>query len=202
MTMNIRLRHISIAALAALSLLAACGANQALAQDKTASTLEGRYSIPGSTGGLVMELRPDGTVIAHDGKGNSEPMGTYTRHGTEVELVNAQGTSMAHLLVDAKGCLHGKEQPQKVLCPQPAPTASSQTPSGTYSSKDGRTKFTFKPGGKCEFEVAGTLQEGTYRVEDGEVKFFDMQGRGSVLKFDGENCLVSQIIGFGRMCKQ
>jgi hypothetical protein len=209
MIMNIRLRHASIAALAALSLLAACGAGQALAQDKTASTLEGRYTIPDSAG-AVMEFRPDGTVIAHDSKGNSEPMGTYTRHGTDVKLLNAQGFSMAHLLVDARGCLHGKEQPQKVLCPlpaatgssqAPAATGSSQAPSGTYSAKDGTAKFTFKPGGEVEVELGGgMLGEGTYRVEDGKVKFFDMQGRGAVLTFHGDNCLDSQV--FGRLCKQ
>lgn len=190
MIMNIRLRHISIAALAALVLLAACGARQVLAQDKPASTLKGRYSVPGP-GGMVMEFHPDGTVVAHDGNGNSEPLGTYTCHGTDVELLNAQGASMAHLLVDAQGCLHGKEQPQKVLCPQPVAAGSSQAPSGTYSTKDGTMKFTFKSGGKVEFEAGGTLQEGTYRVEDGKVKFFDMQRRGAVMNVDGDNRPVS-----------
>lgn len=200
MIMNIRLRHTGIAALAALSLLAACGAGQALAQDTSASTLKGRYSVPGP-GGMAMEFRPDGTVTAHDSKGNSEPLGTYTRHGTDVELLNAQGASMAHLLVDAKGCLHGKEQPQKVLCPQPAATGSNQGSSGTYSTKGGTPKFTFKPGGKVEVDLGGgMLGEGTYRVEDGKVKFFDMQGRGAVLTFHGKNCLDSEV--FGRLCKQ
>lgn len=200
MIMNIRLRHVTIAALTALALLTAGGVRQALAQDKTAPTLEGRYSIPGSADGEVMEFRPDGTIIAHDRNGNSAAMGTYTRHGTHVELMNAQGASMAHLLVDTKGCLHGKEQPQKVLCPQLAATGSRQGPSGTYSAKDG-TKFTFKPGGKVDVEFGGgMLAQGTYRVEDGKVKFFDMQGRGAVMKFDGDNCLDSEM--FGRLCKQ
>lgn len=52
-------------------------------------------------------------------------------------------------------------------------------PGGTYVGKDGAPKFKFKPGGK--------------------VKFFDMQGRGAMLDFDGDRCLVSQV--FGRLCK-
>lgn len=189
------------AALAALGLLAACGAKEAPAPtaEKSASALDGRYGVAGSTGGMVIEFRPDGTAIAHDGSGHSAPGGTYTRHGTAVELFDPKGASMGHLLVEAKGCLRSKEEPTNVLCPLPAPTASSQDPSGTYSSKDG-TKFTFKPGGKMDFELgSGLLAQGTWRVEDGKLKFFDMQGRGAVLDFDGDRCLVSQV--FGRLCK-
>jgi len=192
--------HSAAAALAAFALLGACGAKEAQASEKTAAALDGRYGVKGSAGGMVMEFRPDGAVVAHDGSGHSAPAGTYTRDGTTIELFDPKGAILGHLLVDAKGCLRSKEEPTNVLCPLPAPTASRQGPSGTYSAKDGTTKFTFKPGGKVELELAGgILGQGTWRVEDGKLKFFDLQGRGAVMDFDGDRCLVNQV--FGRLCK-
>ena len=205
-----RATHSAATALAALALLAACGAKEApaaaaapapaKAPEKTASALGGRYGVNGSAGGMVMEFRPDGAVIAHDGSGHSAPGGTYKRDGTTIELFDPKGASIGHLLVEAKGCLRSKEEPANVLCPLPVPVARSQGPSGTYIGKDGGPKFTFKPGGKVDVELAGgILGEGTWRVEDGKLKFFDTQGRGAVLDFDGDRCLVSQV--FGRLCK-
>ena len=72
--------------------------------------------------------------------------------------------------------------------------------SGTYGKKDGAS-LEFHSNGKVDVAILGTVQEGTYVVEDGKVKITNGSQGTMVMAIDDKGCLDGGFM-LGRLCKQ